>query len=650
MWSDRESELDLLNVQHLVAAVEATVRADHLLPVTVGVFGDWGSGKSTVMNLAREALDKDADVLCVHFNGWLFEGYEDAKAAILGTILDRLSEKEGLGDEAQKAIGRLVKRVNWFRFAGLLGSAAMMAQGLPPEATMLAAGLQAAPRLKEIVQEAPEGEDEIRRTIRDFEKDFQGLLKTTGIRSVVVFIDDLDRCIPTTIMATLEAIRLFVFVPGMAFVIAADERLFRRAGRQHFSGVIEGDREIQANYPSSDPGREYLEKLIQIPVHVPPLSRAEIATYINLLFAQLHLGDDFPACCEKVRKEMATSVGTEVVFSLQTAEKFIGTAPREALAKDLSLAGQVGDVLSASVRGNPRQTKRFLNTLLLRLQMAKARGVDLDRRLAAKLMLLEYFKPALFHTLGAWQAVQGGEPDELRWLEAWHVQQSGSAAATIARISGDAENGATQEEAGTSGDEREKDKQAEVQLPEEVKPWVADQWLRQWLALDPTLAKTSLTPYFFFARERIGAISQLVAELSPAARSVLQQLLVSSDVSHRVATKGAKDLSLVEAGGVFDSLARHTSTFGGMEKPDSALAGLLRFVGVRPELQGQLVVYVRSLPISSIGAWAPPLLAAALTDEKHHPVRDAIFARWKSGKGLLKRTTEMIERRVKVGG
>ena len=155
---------------------------------------------------------------------------------------------------------------------------------------------------------------------------------------------------------------------------------------------------------------------------------------------------------------------------------------------------------------------------------------------------------------------------------------------------------------------------------------------------------------FFFARERIGAISQLVAELSPAARSVLQQLLVSSDVSHRVATKGAKDLSLVEAGGVFDSLARHTSTFGGMEKPDSALAGLLRFVEVRPELQGQLVVYVRSLPISSIGAWAPPLLAAALTDEKHHPVRDAIFARWKSGQGLLKRTTEMIERRVKVGG
>ena len=648
MWSDRESELDLLNVQHLVAAVEATVRADHLLPVTVGVFGDWGSGKSTVINLARQSLDKDQDILCVHFNGWLFEGYEDAKAAILGTILDRLGEKGGLSEEAKKAIGRLVKRVNWFRLVGLVGSAAMMAQGLPPEATMLAAGFQAAPRLKEIVQAAPEGEDEIGRTIRDFEKDFRGLLKTAGIRSVVVFIDDLDRCIPTTIVATLEAIRHFVFVPGMAFVIAADERLVRRAVRQHFPDVIAADPEVQANYPSSDLGREYLEKLIQVPVHVPPLSRAEIATYINLLFAQLHLGNDFAACCDKVCKELATSVGTEVVFSLQTAEEFTGKAPGEALAKDLSLAGQVGDVLSASVHGNPRQTKRFLNTLLLRLQMAEARGVNVDRRLVAKLMLLEYFKPKLFQALGAWQAAQGGEPDEIRQLEAWHVQQAGPAAARIAKIGVDAGEGATQEGGGASGDEGEKEKQAEVQLPEEFMPWVAEQWVRDWLALEPPLAATNLAPYFFFARER--TIGQLVAQLSPAARNVLQRLLVPSEVSHQLAIKGAKGLSPVEADGVFDSLVRHTSTVGGMEKPNSALAGLLRFVEVRPELEDQLAAYVARLPASSIGAWVPPLLAAALSDAKHHPARDAIFARWKSGKGLLKRATEMAEKTLKATG
>lgn len=649
MWSDRESEIDLLNVEHLVGAVEATVRAEHLLPVTVGIFGDWGSGKSTVMNLARGALENDKDVLCVHFNGWLFEGYEDAKAAILGTILDRLSERTGLGEDAKALIGKLIKRVKWFRLVGIAGSAALMAQGLPPEATAAAAGLQAAPSLaKELLKEAPEGEDEIRRTIRDFEGDFRDLLKKARIRSVVVFIDDLDRCLPSTIMATLEAIRLFVFVPGMAFVIAADERLVRRAVRQHFPGIVGADTEVAANYPSSDVGREYLEKLIQVPVHVPPLSRAEIATYVNLLFAQLHLGAEFKSCCDRVREVMAASVGTEVVFSLATAEDFLDAPPDEALASDLSLAGQVGDILSASVHGNPRQTKRFLNAYLLRLLMAEARGVEVDRRLIAKLMLLEYFKPALFQTLGLWQAAQGGEPDEVRQLEAWNRQQAGPAVAKV--VEREDEEEAVAAEANDDQDEDEEVEiagKAEIDLVEELKPWVAEQWVRDWLTLDPPLADTNLAPYFFFARERAGAVGQLVAQLSPEARGVLKQLLVSSELSHKMAVKAAEELSPVEAGGVFDALVRHASTAGGMEKPNSALAGLLRFVQVRPELQAQLAAYIHRLPLSSIGPWAPPLLAASLTGEEHKSALNGIFAKWKREEGMLKRATMMIERQLK---
>ena len=644
MWSDRESELDLLNVQHLVAAVETTVRADPLLPVTVGVFGDWGSGKSTVMNLAREALDGEEDILCVHFNGWLFEGYEDAKAAILGTILDKLDERHGLGEEAKNLLGKLAKRVKWFRLAGYAGSAAMLIQGLPPEMALAAAGLRVAPGVaKELFKEAPEGEGEVRRTIRDFEKDFRELLDKTGIERVVVFIDDLDRCLPTTIMATLEAIRLFVFVPKMAFVIAADERLVRRAVRQHFPDVVETSPEVSANYPSADVGREYLEKLIQVPVHVPPLARAEIATYVNLLFAQLHLGDDFDGCCQRVRRRLATSVGTEVVFSLETAEEFIGTAPDEALERDLSLAAQVGDVLSASVRGNPRQTKRFLNALLLRLRMAEARGVELDRRLTAKLMLLEYFRPALFQSLGLWQAGQGGEPDEIRRLEAWKRQQPGEAA------TGE-EDGTSPEGTESLAEGSETMELESVELTDDLNEWVAEPWIRDWLDLEPSLAGVDLAPYFFFARERTGVVGQLVAQLSPAARTVLQRLMVGSSVSHSLAVREAGELSVIEAGSVFDALMSHTSTASGMDKEDSALAGLLRFVEVRPELQGQLASHMKRLPLTSIGAWAPPLLARALSHEKHAVSRAAIFAKWKSAKGMLRKATELAEKKLRSEG
>lgn len=647
MWSDRESQLDLLNVHHLVAAVEATVTADHLLPVTVGVFGDWGSGKSTVMHLAQEALKPDQEILTVHFNGWLFEGYEDAKAAILGTILDELADKRKAKEKAGDLFTKLVKRVNWLRLVGWGGTAVMLAQGLPPEVALVAAGARAAPEAaKKLIKEAPEGEENIRRTIRNFEDDFQELLKKTGVRVVVVFIDDLDRCLPTTIMDTLEAIRLFVFVPGMAFVIAADERLVRRAVRQHFPDVVETTPDVAANYPSRDVGREYLEKLIQVPVYVPPLSRAEIATYVNLLFAQIHLGDAFPACCERVRQRMATAVGMEVVFSLAAAEDLIGVVPNEALAKDLALAGQLGDVLSASVHGNPRQTKRFLNALLLRLRMAEARVVGLDRRATAKLMLLEYFKPLLFQALAIWQAVQGGEPEEIRQLEAWIREQAGPAAAWVV---------GTRE--GEKTEPAETDRSAfgsalqepAVTLSDDLQAWVSEQWMRDWLALEPPLAGMKLAPYFFFARERTGAIGQLVAQLSPAGAKTLQQLLVPTVASHDVALKVGKDLSAVEAAGVFEALVRHTSTREGMSKEDSALAGLLRFVSVRPELQGRLAAYVRTLPLSSVGVWAPPLLVSALSEDQHRTAREEIFTKWKSEKGMLQRSTKMIETRIGKG-
>lgn len=646
MWSDRESQLDLLNVQHLVAAIKTTVIADHLLPVTVGVFGDWGSGKSTVMHLAEAALESEQDVVSVHFNGWLFEGYEDAKAAILGTILDELADKKGAKEKATDLFKTLVKRVNWIRLVGWGGTAAMLAHGLPQEAQLLAATAQAAPdSVEKIIKQAPEGEDNIRRTIRDFEDDFQELLKRTGVRSVVVFIDDLDRCLPNTIMATLEAIRLFVFVPKMAFVIAADERLVRRAVRQHFPDVVEATPDVAPNYPSRDVGREYLEKLIQVPVHVPPFSRAEVATYVNLLFAQRHLGNAFPECCRRVRERMAKSVGTEVVFSLATAQDYLDEAPDDELAKDLALAGQLGDVLSASVHGNPRQTKRFLNALLLRLRMAEARGVDLDRRVTAKLMLLEYFKSALFQALALWQAAQGGEPVEIRQLEVWIRQQAGPAAARVA-MEEEPSSAATND----SNADSEVDEESEPELSDDLQPWVAEQWVRDWLALEPPLSGENLAPYFYFARERTSAVGQLVVQLSPTGAKIIQQLLVPTVASHDVAVKVAKELPAIEAAGVFDALVRHTSTTDGMSKEDSALAALLRFVAVRPELQSQLAGYIRTLPLESIGAWAPPLLASALSDEKHRASREEIFAKWKSRKGILQRTTMMIEKRLEKGG
>ena len=74
MWSDNETDVDLLDYSHLVDAVTTIVANDRLVPSTIGVFGDWGSGKSSLLQMIKLEVEKGEDVLCLSFNGWIFEG------------------------------------------------------------------------------------------------------------------------------------------------------------------------------------------------------------------------------------------------------------------------------------------------------------------------------------------------------------------------------------------------------------------------------------------------------------------------------------------------------------------------------------------------------------------------------------------------
>src|SRR6185295_13995280 len=111
--------------------------------------------------------------------------------------------------------------------------------------------------------------------VRKFREDFADMLDQTDIRSLVILIDDLDRCLPPRIIETLEAIKLFVLVPKTAFVIGADPRIVRHAIATRYvkQQIGEDDASRQEEY---DLVKDYLEKLIQIPYQLPRLSPAEI--------------------------------------------------------------------------------------------------------------------------------------------------------------------------------------------------------------------------------------------------------------------------------------------------------------------------------------------------------------------------------------
>src|SRR3546814_14933632 len=102
---------------------------------------------------------------------------------------------------------------------------------------------------------------------------FEETLEELGV-TLVVLIDDLDRCLPPTTISTLEAIRLFLFLKHTAFVIAADTDMIKHAVRKHFDGV---DDDLATNY---------FDKLMQVPIRVTALGTQEVRAYMMLLFIE----------------------------------------------------------------------------------------------------------------------------------------------------------------------------------------------------------------------------------------------------------------------------------------------------------------------------------------------------------------------------
>ena len=117
MWRDSETNIDLLDFDYLIGITKDIILMTiYLLQVLVYmVIG--GSGKSSLMEMTLSDLSLNKDYLCLKFNGWLFEGYEDAKTALIGTILDEINKKKKLTAKAKEVIERLYKNIDFFKLA-----------------------------------------------------------------------------------------------------------------------------------------------------------------------------------------------------------------------------------------------------------------------------------------------------------------------------------------------------------------------------------------------------------------------------------------------------------------------------------------------------------------------------------------------------
>jgi GTPase SAR1 family protein len=634
VWSDNETGVDLLGFEHLKTAVLSIVHDESLLPATIGVYGDWGSGKSSLMRMVREDLEREKDVVVLSFNGWLFEGYEDAKTALMGTIVDEIIARRTLGNEVKekaKRLGyKLIKKIQIFRLLGV-GARAVMAYamgGTTAAGAVLAADGASfvAEQLKNAgdagqnaehmelgkVQEAlqSEADSNIRRSIREFREEFAELLKQTDVKTLVVLIDDLDRCMPDTIIETLEAIKLFLFVPRTAFIIGADERLVRYAVRRRFPELPGEKVEV---------GQDYLEKLVQYPVRVPPLGRAEIETYINLLFTKkAKVADEHFEAARRCVTECEPTELLEVRYNYGIAQEIMGDKFPKDLGESLALAQRIAPVLAVGLTGNPRQCKRFLNTLVMRAHMARSRGIELKPAVLAKLMLLERFYTESYKRLAKAQAEEGGRPAALAAAERALREPP-----PTADVPTDGE-----EDGEGTGSVRKGKKPAKAAPTTEIPDWLADPALKEWTSSEPPLTGEDLRPYFYFSRDTLGPLASVIQRMSPLAQEILTALFQPGKAQLGLTLKRAVDLGPGDASAVFQAVGDRARTEDDPGREESALWRLLDWADVRRELFAQAMTLLADLPEQELPVSLAPRVRALAKTSEEQALAKRVLEKW----------------------
>lgn len=655
--SDNETKVDLLNNKAIAATIIKLIRDRPDQPVTVGVHGDWGAGKSSVLEMIEADFEGDTKALCLKFNGWRFQGFEDAKIALIEGIVTGLIEKRPALTKAGEAVKAVFRRINWLKVAKMAGGLAFTAaSGIPTQEQIQAIvgtleGFVADPMklaTKANVESAingvkglvkPKGEDDstnVPEEINAFRKAFDALLEKAGVEQLVVLIDDLDRCLPDTAIETLEAVRLFVFTSRTAFVVAADEAMIEYAVRKHFPDLP--DTTGPQTY-----ARNYLEKLIQVPFRIPALGDTETRIYVTLLLVGAELGEKDSAfnALIAVARDKLKRPWTSGALDAATVRTALGDKASR-VNNAMTLSDQIGPILASGTKGNPRQIKRFLNTLVLRQRTAEARGFGDDVKLPvlAKLMLAERFLPRLFDQIATAAATApNGQFPDVAALEAAATTKEDMKSSTKPEKPVDKASDATK-----AATKLESMKFTESALLSE---WLSSPAIKAWAALPPAVGGEDLRPYLFVAKDRkdyFGAAS-ILGHLA----SVVEQLFGGKLVVQGLETD-LKRLAVPEAEQIFEAVRSRIVSGGSFDTEPAGAAGLAVLVKAHPTLQGNLLDFLDALPRDRLGPWVCSGWEGVLKDAEATQHFNRILQAWgKDGNSMLK-TAAVGVLRARQGG
>lgn len=310
----------------------------------VGIFGSWGTGKTTLMRQIERGLDNDPTVVTAWFTAWRYEREPHLIVPMIDVLreaLDERAEKEPPAGAARQAAGKL-RRAGRAFLAGLTLSAKV-----PGVELQLDPG--------KVMQELQSGPDPGREALSFYHAAFLMLREAIedfsagGTRRVVVFVDDLDRCLPTNALDVLESMKLFFDVQGCVFVVGLDQAIAERAVAQKYAL---GDSSAAEQSPVS--GVDYLKKIFQVPFALPRVGTIQLREYCR---AMLHSGG---------------------LAQAQIADFNDNVSPHL-------------DFLSEQDAVNPREIKRLVNAYVLQVKMLGLRlGPTMNPRIVLALQIMNF--------------------------------------------------------------------------------------------------------------------------------------------------------------------------------------------------------------------------------------------------------------------
>jgi formylglycine-generating enzyme required for sulfatase activity len=304
---DLPSEKDALDftpyVETLVDVCESAST-----PLTIGVFGTWGSGKTSLMKMVEKCLPNTFAISW--FNAWKYEKEQTIWRVLLLQLLmtlrnvipdnkvEDIQQLEDLKTSLYKPVDRDKVgdiKIEWGKMGtGLAEGALQVGLAFLPGGTVIndlvkefRSTSKSESAIEKIIsaihrESAKIHIDQIE-FLEQFYERFAKLIDTFIVskeRRLVVFVDDLDRCLPEKAIEVLETIKLFVDVPGCIFILGLDPDVIARGVEikyREFNKSQDG----QINNPIN--GARYLEKIIQLPFQIPLIDPGGMEDFIRSL-------------------------------------------------------------------------------------------------------------------------------------------------------------------------------------------------------------------------------------------------------------------------------------------------------------------------------------------------------------------------------